>query len=287
MVAGAPAVLLLVAAFLPAWRMLRATVLIVGAASMVVAGAPLLGLRPIAEVHRAGPVWPEAVDHGRVYVPTPAEDVMPWLASSIEARRLWPVGYLNLRDGLALARTDAPVANDRLASHIAITDEGPTKRWWLDALAADWLVLPESAGVPGSMEEVAARGGMRLLRNRRALPVVSLAAHRPDPDRLLESMGEVSHLELIGNTCSATITAPSDGWAWISLAPVTGWRWRLDGRPVRLEKGPGIIQYLELSAGDHQLKGQYLPPGHLLTTILSGCATLVVLLGLARHRWCA
>ena len=39
-------------------------------------------------------------------------------------------------------------------------------------------------------------------------------------------------------------------WAWISLAPVTGWRWRLDGRPVKLEQGPGIIQYLELSAGD-------------------------------------
>jgi hypothetical protein len=283
-VAGAPAMLLLVAAFLPEWRRLRITVLIAGAASMVVAGVPLLGLRPIADVHRASPVWPEAVDQGRVYVPTPAEDIMPWLASSFEARRLWPVGYLNLRDGLALARTDAPVANGRLASHIAITDEGPTRRWWLDALAADWLVLPESAGLPESMKEVAARGGMRLLRNHRALPVVSLAAHSPDPDRRWESIGGVSELELKGNTCSATIAVPSDGWAWISLAPVTGWRWRLDGRPAKLEKGPGIIQYLELSAGDHRLEGRYLPPGHLLTTFLSGCATLAVLLGLARSR---
>lgn len=209
---------------------------------------------------------------------------MPWLASSLDARRLWPVGYLNLTDDLALVRTDAPVANARLASHIAITDEGPARRWWLDALAADWVVLPESAGLPESMDEVASRGGMRLLRNRRSLPVLSLATHLPDPDQRSKRVGEVSQLELAGNSCSAMVATPLDSWLWVSLAPVSGWRWRLDGRPVKLAQGPGIVQYLELSAGSHRLEGRYLPPGHLPMTILSGSAVLVILLGMAGNR---
>jgi hypothetical protein len=283
-VAGVPAALMLVAAFLPAWRRLRGAVLIAGAISMVVAGAPLLGLRPIAEVRGSGPVWPEAVARGRVYVPTPAEDVMPWLASSLDARRLWPVGYLNLADDLALVRTDAPVANARLASHIAITDEGPSRRWWLDALAADWVVLPESVGLPESMDEIASRGGMRLLRNHRSLPVISLATQSPDPDQTPMSIGEVSELNLTGSSCSVMVATPSDAWLWVSLAPVSGWKWRLDGRPVKLERGPGIVQYLELSAGSHRLEGRYLPPGHFPMTILSGGAVLVILLGMTGNR---
>ena len=83
---------------------------------------------------------------------------MRWLASGLEARRLWPVGYLNLEDGLTLARTDAPVANRQLASHIAITDEGPARRWWLDALAAEWMILPDGEGVPKAMDGIANRG---------------------------------------------------------------------------------------------------------------------------------
>jgi hypothetical protein len=284
MIAGVPALLMLIAAFLPAWKMLRGAVLAMGALSLIAAGVPLLGLRPTAEVASANPAWPEAVGQGRVYVPTPAEDVMPWLASSFEARRLWPVGYLNLGDGLVLARTDAPVANRQLASHIAITDEGPARRWWLDALAAEWLILPESAPLPEAMEEVAVRGGMRLLRNRRALPVLSLGAQPPDPDGQAEGVDGLSEFELHGNACSATIAAPSDAWLWVSLAPVTGWRWRLDGHPVKMEQGPGIVQYLEVEAGNHRLEGRYLPPGYRLTTVVSGCAFIVVLLGLARIR---
>ena len=281
-IAGAPALLMLIAALVPSQRPLRAAVLVVGAAAMVVAGLPLLGLRPIAEVRAAGPTWPEAAGGGRVYVPTPAEDVMRWLASGLEARRLWPVGYLNLEEGLTLARTDSPVANGRLASHIAVADEGPTRRWWLDALAAEWLILPAGASLPEGMEEVAGRGGMRLLRNHSALSVVSLIGNPPDPNRLRGGVGEVTALTLAGNLCSATVVAPTKACLWVSLAPVRGWRWRLDGRPVELEQGPGIVQYLELAPGSHHLEGRYRPPMHPFTTIVSGSALLVLLLGVAR-----
>jgi hypothetical protein len=283
-VAGAPALLMLIAALVPAWRPLRAAALVAGVAGMVVAGLPLIGLRPVTDIRAAQPTWPEAVGGGRVYVPTPAEDVMPWLASGLDARRHWPVGYLNLEEGLTLTRTDAPVANRRLASHIAITDEGPAKRWWLDALAAEWIILPKGKGLPKGMEEVASRGGMRLLRNHHAMPIMWLSDRPPDPDRPGSRIGEVTEQTLIGSSCSMTVSTPTEGWMSLSLAPVNGWRWLLDGRPVELELGPGIIQYLRVPAGDHHIEGRYRPPMHLLTTIFSGCAVLVVLAGMVRRR---
>jgi hypothetical protein len=283
-VAGAPALLMLIAALAPARRSLRTAALVAGVAGMVGAGLPLIGLRPVTEIRPAQSTWPEAVDAGRVYVPTPAEDVMPWLASGLGARRLWPVGYLNLEEGLTLTRTDAPVTNQRLASHIAITDEGPAQRWWLDALAAEWIILPEGQGLPKGMEQIASRGGMRLLRNHDAMPVMWLANRPPDPDRPGRRVGEVTEKTLAGNACSMTVTAPTEGWLSLSLAPVNGWRWRLDGRPVEFEQGPGIIQYLRVPEGDHRLEGRYRPPMHLWTTLLSGCAVLVVLAGLAVRR---
>jgi len=283
-VAGVPSLLMLIAALAPVQRSLRASALVVGVAGMVVAGLPLLGLRPVTDIRAAQPTWPQAVDGGRVYVPTPAEDVMRWLASGLDARRLWPVGYLNLEEGLTLARTDAPVTNRRLASHLAITDEGPARRWWLDALAAEWIILPEGEGLPKGMEQVASRGGMRLLQNHDAMPVMWIADSPPDPDHPASRVGEVTERMLVGNACAATLTTPTQGWLSLSLAPVRGWRWHLDGRRVELEKGPGIVQHLRVPAGTHRLEGRYRPPLHRWTTVFSGCAVLMVLAGLAGRR---
>jgi hypothetical protein len=284
-IAGAPAFLMLIVALAPPRRPLRAAALVAGVAGMVAAGLPLVGMRPVNDIRAARPTWPEAVDGGRVYVPTPAEDVMPWLASGLPARRLWPVGYLNLEEGLTMTRTDAPVANRRLAGHIATTDEGPASRWWLDALAAEWIILPDGEGLPVGMEQVASRGGMRLLHNHEAMPVVWLADRPPEPDRPGRHVGEMTEMTLAGNACSLTATTPTEAWLWVSLAPVNGWRWRLDGRPVELEQGPGILQYMRIPTGKHRLEGRYRPPMHLLTSVFSGCAVLGVLAGLARRRW--
>jgi hypothetical protein len=207
---------------------------------------------------------------------------MRWLATGLEARRLWPVGYLNLEENLTLARTDAPVANRRLALHIATTDEGPVRRWWLDTLAAEWMILPAGEALPVATEEVASRGGMRLIRNHAALAVLSLADHPPAPDRPGGGGGDVTAQTLGGNSCSARIIAPSTAWLWVSLAPVKGWQWRLDGRPVELAQGPGIVQYLEVSAGNHRFEGRYRPPMFLGTTFVSLGAVLALLFGLAR-----
>jgi hypothetical protein len=276
-VAGVPALLMLAAALLPDRRALRMAVLVTGAAGLVVVGMPLLGLRPVQEVGVGAPAWPEATNGVRMYVPTPAEDVMQWLAADLQHRRLWPVGYLNLDDGLTLARTDSPIANARLAAHIAITDEGPARRWWLDTLAAGWMVLPVGEGLPEGMSETVRRSGMRLLRNHRAMPVVSLADRPPDPEQPQKMVGEVRALKLEGSSCSATLVVPEDAWAWISLAPIKGWRWRMDGRPITLQQGPGIVQFLDVAAGEHRIDGRYRPPA-LAPMAAFSCGALLVMM---------
>lgn len=236
---------------------------------MIGAGLPLVDLRPTAELRAETPTWPEANDGGRVFTPTPATDVMVWLASGLEPRRLWPVGYLNLEEGLVVARTDAPVANGRLAGHIAITDQGPIRRWWLDVLSARWVILPDGDGLPERMEVVRRKGGMRLLRNLDALPVVCLANDLPDPEKKPRVIDLGTAWTLQDNRCDVSLDAPSGGWLWLSIAPVEGWGWTLDGREIELEQGPGIVQYVEIPAGRHRLEGLYRPPALLQSALVS------------------
>jgi hypothetical protein len=245
--------------------------------AMICAGMPLVDLRPVAELRSVAATWPEAVDGERVFTPTPAEDVMGWLASGLEPRRLWPVGYLNLDEGLVVARTDAPVANGRLASHLAITEQGPIRRWWLDALSARWVIIPDGDGLPERMEEVRAKAGMRLLRNLDALPVVCLVEDRPDPEKAPRVIGDGMTWSLRANRCDVSLDAASHGWLWLAIAPVEGWRWTLDGQKVELVQGPGIVQYVEILPGRHRIEGRYRPPALLPSALVSVIAAGVVI----------
>jgi len=283
--AGGPVVVLLVAALLPAQRWLRGAALAAGLAGMVVAGTPLLDLRPPSSIEPPGPTWPEADEGGRVWTPAPAADVMGWLASGVGARRLWPVGYLNLEEGFDLARTYAPVANRRLEEHLKIVDEGPGRRWWLNTLAAHWAILPISADLPSAMEETRRRGGMRLLRNLEAFPLASLAGAAPQPDEQWHGVGSVAVIARRPNSLVIATAAASPASLWLSLAPVRGWRWRLDDRPAELAQGPGIVQYLEIPEGHHRLEGLYRPPLLAPMTVVSLlCLAAVVYMLLRQAR---
>lgn len=283
-VAGLPAALMLWGAAAPGRRGLRAAALGAGLLGAAAAGVPLLGLQPAAAVTGGAGAWSEAADGGRLYAPAPSDETVRWLASGLEPRRLWPVGYLNLTDGLTLARTDAPVANRRLVHHLEMADRGPQSRWWLDTLAAQWVVLREAAPVPPEMDEVRVRDGMRLLRNRAALPEVLLASGPPIEDRYPQQSGDVSSLRLSGNSCYAVLETPAEAWLWVSIAPVRGWRWSIDGEPVELQQSPGILQALPVAAGRHELVGRYRPPGLVPLATISALAALATAIGLWRGR---
>lgn len=275
-VAGLPAALVLAGVAFPAWREVRRAALITGLAGTVATALALIGLQPIGSFVHDDTIWPEAGDGGRIYAPAPSGDVVQWLATGMEPRRLWPVGYLNLADGLTVARTDSPVANGHLVNHLEMADRGPENRWWLNVLAAPWVVLRETAGLPDGMEAVRVRGGMRLLSNRQALPVVSLALEQPRPDVGWQTNGLVDEIVFDGNNCRATLNPSEDGYAWISLAPIGGWRWFLDGAGIELTQGPGIVQYIPVAEGRHQLFGRYRPPGLAPAVATSMAAAIFV-----------
>ncbi len=201
---------------------------------------------------------------------------MKWFALGMEPRRLWPVGYLNLADGLIVVRTDSPVANERLIQHLEMADRGPESRWWLDVLGAQWVILLESSGVPENMESVRVRGGMRLLRNRQATAVISVAHEPPRTDITLETNGRADEVVIEGNECRAVLDMARDGFVWVALPPVRGWRWMVDGARVELEQGPGIVQYVPMAAGRHLLVGRYRPPGFAAAGATSIAAMIVV-----------
>ncbi len=283
-VAGLPAAMMLAGAASPTLRGIRLAALIGGAIGTVIAAVPLLGLQPVGSVVDQGPLWPEARAGGRVYSPAPSEDVMRWFASGMEPRRLWPVGYLNLADGLVVVRTDSPVANERLIQHLEMADRGPENRWWLDVLGAQWVILLESSGVPENMDSVRIRSGMRLLRNRQATAVISVAHEAPRTDITLEPNGRAYEVVLEGNQCRAALDVARDGFVWVALPPVRGWRWMVDGARVDLEQGPGIIQYVPMAAGRHLLVGRYRPPGIAAAAATSVAAMIVVVFLLVRSR---
>lgn len=280
---GVPAALTLAAVLLPRWPVLRSVAVGAGVVGVVVAAVPMLGVSDSQTLGRAAPAWPEARGEGRLYTSPLPPQLNQDLATSLEARRLWPVGYLNLVDGLSLARTYGPLADRRLTEHLAQADRGPSHHWWLDTLGARWVALPHGQ-TPEGMVRVRRQGGVWLYRNPRALPLVSVAAEPPASDRDWVGIGAATVVRSRPGRILADIAAPSDGWAWLSVAPVRSWSWTLDGEPVEPVPGPGITRSLRLAAGVHRLRGRYAPPGlaPALTLSLLACAVLCWLLVRAR-----
>lgn len=279
LLAGLPALLLLVVSLVPRAPLLRDLVLALAISTTAVAGLPLLGVGPWPWGGSEGPPspWPEACSGGRLYTPPLNPDVAQWLATGLTPRTRWPVGYLNLDQGVSLARTWGPLGHRRLAQHLERADRGHPGRWWLDSLAAGWVVLPY-AEPPPRMLTVRRQGGLWLHRNLAALPEVTLAAVPPDGEPPWAGVGAAVALRPTANGLVAATASTRPGWAWISVAPIAGWQWRLDGERVEPERGPGIVQYLAVPAGAHRLEGRYRPPGLPaagFVTVLAGAVLAV------------
>ncbi len=222
--------------------------------------------------------WLAARADGRLYTPPTGADRLRWLAARPGAARLWPVGYLNLADGMELVRSDAPVSQRDVEAHLAEADRGPDGRWWLDALGARWIVLDQDVWHPDDWAPVERRQGLELYRNPRALPLATVAGLPPKPDRAWRGVGAVVALSHRTSRIWVAAVLPRPGVLWLDLAPVRGWRWTLDGQTARLRKGPGILQWVALSGGVHRLEGSYRPPGMTAAAVLSVLSVLAVVI---------
>ena len=118
---------------------------------------------------------------------------------------------------------------------------------------------------------------MRLLRNHDALALVNLSPFAPVADGAAPEESAAVTSKIAGNRFDASFTAREQGFLWFSLAPIKGWRWCLDGETIRPEQGPGILQFISVEGGEHQLEGRDCPPGVVAAGVVSSAAVLVVI----------
>ncbi len=270
-----PAGVLTLAA-LRAGRALRWIALVVGIGAAVVAGRPLLGLAPPRETPWP---WAEMESAGRVYTPPTGPRLRAWLGAEPSRWRLWPVGYTNIRAGVSLVRTEAPLAHRALMEHLVAADAGPAGRWWLDTLAARRLLVLGRPGAGGDLVPLASQRGVWLLDNRRALPEAVLWSGPPRPGVSL-APGVVAYSRPSPSAVEVAVAAGGATRLSLALPPLRGWRWTVDGRPTAPVYGPGILQVVALGPGTHRIEGRYRPPGYPVTAAVSGLG-LVVLIVLA------
>jgi hypothetical protein len=270
-----PAATVAIAVTWPGQRALRAGSVAVGIAAMVAAAAALVDLGP-SERLTAGTAWPEARGAGRVWSPAPDAVAMTAIVTDFDVRRTWPMGYLNLRDGVAVADTPAPVTHRALRRHLQEVGRGPVARWWLDALGVRLVVLPPGSTTPADFVRVTSRAGFGLWHNAHAIPVGRRAAVSPSVGSRPTPQPALTVVRRRGGALRIDTLAADPGVMWLPVTPISGWRWTLDGRRVVPVQGPGVVQSLEVPAGSHRVEAHYHPSGLTPAVAVSLSAALAV-----------
>jgi hypothetical protein len=253
-----------------------------GAALMTRSTVPNLTLHGAAEPGPVPCLAEQQGAHGRVWAVQPSQEMLVWLQHGSPRRgEALALGYLPLLDGRSVARTFAPLQSRTLANHMAAADRGPAGRWWLDALAADVLVAHHE--LPG-FPVLCRSEGVVVCANPAAWPVASVVADMPTAGSLPVKAGEIVATEGRDDSLRWRLrVADGGGLLLLSATPDPGWRFTVDGRPVAVRQGPGILHGVAVAAGEHEVTASYRPPGLLLGLAIS-LVSLIILVLAARRR---
>ncbi|MGQ9496240.1 MAG: hypothetical protein ACUVRY_08340 [Thermoanaerobaculaceae bacterium] len=183
-------------------------------------------------------------------------------------------GYSVLLDGRSVVRTHGPLQNSKLALHLREADRGAEASWWVSAAGASRiLALNPLPGFPVLCRE----RDLWVLANPAAFPLWGLVQKLPDPGAFPVFVGETLLRERRASLWRFSLRAREDGiFLWL-FSPDPGWFFRLDGRLVKPVRGVGILQGVEVKAGEHQLEVGYRPAGLRLGLALSFCSFLGLL----------
>ena len=259
------------------------------AAAALVAAVALAG-RSVGDLHfgRSGAA-PEAAclevqkGRGRVYAVPTSRQQFAWIAAAPVTRMtMLGYGYTALRDGRRMVRTFAPLQARALAEHLARADAGPVGRWWLDSLAAGRLVAHHPvAGFP----ELCRAWDFAVFDNPAAWPEVQVVRAMPSPGEPPLRAGTVLTDEDSDTARRWRVEVGDTGGLLLwSATPDPGWRAAVDGAPVPVQRGPGILQGVPLPPGEHVVEARYRPPGLLLGGAVSVAAMLALLVVAHRAR---
>lgn len=223
---------------------------------------------------------PRSPGPARVVAVAPSLEQLLWVEQDpLPRQRALGWGYLPLLDGRPMVRSFAPVRSRALVAHLREADRGLVSRWWLDALAAPWIVSQRD--LPGFPRQCRSPDGT-LLANPTSWPEAWVVTGLPAPGERPIVCGSVR-----------TEVAESDHTRWrcqveaerglllLSSTPDPGWRFELDGRAVPCSLGPGILHGVPVPAGEHVVEARYRPPGLIVGIGVS----LLSLLGFAGGVW--
>ncbi len=266
--------LLLAAAVWPGRRGLRWAALGVTAVLFVGLGIGELRPRPVDVLHPRG--WEEARRPGRIWSPLPGPGQRRFLARNPGAMPLWPVGYTNLLTGVRRVGTEAPVTLAAVSRLERDASTGPAARWSVDSAAGRWIVLRRPSRT-GGLVPVARREGLWLHENPHAWPLVVATREvitdgmkpRPVPGLVAFALRE--------ETVTVHTLLDGAGVVVASLAPLPGWAWRLDGRPITSFRGPSVLQQVQVPPGPHRLEGRYTDPLLKPGAVVSALSAMMIL----------
>jgi hypothetical protein len=257
-----------------------------GAGVAAVLGAAALAFPHVAELRlaktAANPVPACLIAqraHGRVYAVEPSWNQVAAVAAAGEQRMFdlgW--GYTALLDGRSMARTFAPLQSRALAAQLAQADRGPAGRWWLDTMAASRLVAQHPiAGFP----ELCHDDGVFVYANPAAWPEALVLSRMPPPGEWLPAYGAVLAHAGLGDERQWRVEVGRGGGilVWLST-PDPGWAFTVDGAPAVARRGEGIVQGVQVPAGEHRVAARYRPPGMTAAAVVS-LISVLALLGVA------
>ncbi len=221
------------------------------------------------------------ISSGRVYVVEASVDQFRWaLRHPRTGKTSLGWGYTPLLDSRRTVRSWAPLQSARLTEHLAMADEGPAQRWWLNALGADRVVAPHP--VPG-FEPVCSRDGLNVYGNPQAWPIAALAAAVPAVHRPPRWTGTLTPVRFEGHVREWHAVLREPGvFLWLET-PDPGWDVTIDGQPARRIAAPGIIQAFRVDAGTHTIEARYQPAGFLAGGGISLLSLIAVVLMVRRR----
>ncbi|HPC82589.1 MAG TPA: hypothetical protein P5234_04730 [Thermoanaerobaculaceae bacterium] len=247
-----------------------------GAAAL---GGPVAGLAAALGSATLGPAHLLALEFARLELPSldpcladaagdrrrwlalpPSREQLAWVAEDpLPRQRALGWGYWGLWDERPMARTFGPIQSRHLAAHLARANLGAEGRWWLDGLAAPWLVGQRD--LPGLPRRCRTPAGT-LLRNPAAWPEAWVVTGMPSPGERPVVCGAVEAEAASGHAVRWRCRVDaSHATLLLARTPDPGWRFAVDGRRVPVTQGPGILHGVAVSEGEHVVEAVYRPRG--------------------------
>jgi hypothetical protein len=243
--------------------------LLVAAADLRMHAQPLLGTMPFRT--DLVPYSPE-VGRNEKIASLPDVRQRSWSGDSIQIRRAWMTGYLNLYQKRFAAGTVAPVVSQEYASLMSRALFTP-RFDLLERLSVGWLITTRA--LKGDRIAAVARSGeVSVYRISGTLPF-AFGFSRGQP------VEGVRSVRIEGDRAAVDVDLAEDTIVVLNQQNTGGWEVSVDGKPGHATRAAGLFRAVGVSRGSHQVEWTYRPR----SLRIGAAITLGSLASLAAAMW--